>query len=286
MALQRLAIAAVVLGSVGCGSATGTSTEPDSASGGLVGAEAAWQRLGIEDYLVATTQTGQALGGCTWVTEVHGAEVDSRWSSMVDNDCGEWDVSVPELHREIWVWSAEVEASSGFIDVEWADIGVPASVEFDLDNSEGEELSLAIEFQDLTPVAGEPSVRVALADARARWSEAEILSYRMEVAEDRNYWSSGCKWITVVTDGVVTDSSVDSSSTSQNCLGVGWTVGQLHDQISSWADSLDQFSDPAFGEHTLTVVFDEFGVPEQIAFDLANGSDEEASLRVTFMSSP
>ena len=46
-------------------------------------------------------------------------------------------------------------------------------------------------------------------------------------------------------------------------------------------DDVERFGDPTFGAHTLDVVFDEVGVPVAIDFDLANGADEETSLRST-----
>ena len=110
------------------------------------------------------------------------------------------------------------------------------------------------------------SIRSTLSDARARWAEAEIDTYRLEVAEEVNYWSAGCVWATSVTDGAVTEVSVE----------------QLHDPIERDADEIEQFSDLSFGIHTLDVMFNEVGVPVAIDFDLANGADEETALRLTF----
>ena len=133
-----------------------------------------------------------------------------------------------------------------------------------------------------TVEASADSIRSALTGARSRWSAAEIDTYRLEVAEDLNFWSRGCAWVTVVTDGVVTEVSVDPASTGPECSEVEWTVEQLHDLILRDANELDQFSDPSFGEHTLDVVFNDVGVPVAIDFDLANGADEETSLRLAF----
>lgn len=140
----------------------------------------------------------------------------------------------------------------------------------------------SIESDDRPDEGEENSIRSALADARRLWSEAAIDTYRLEVAEELNYWSRGCAWITVVTDGVATEVSVDPASTGPECSEVEWTVEQLHDLILRNANELDQFSDPSFGEHILDVEFNDVGVPVSINFDLANGADEETSLRLTF----
>ena len=118
-----------------------------------------------------------------------------------------------------------------------------------------------------------------------RWAEAEIDAYRLEVAEEVNYWSAGCVWATVVADGVVTEMAVDPASTRPDCSEVQWTVEQLHDLVERNANELERFSDRSFGVHTLDVMFNEVGVPVAIDFDLANGADEETSLRLTFTSS-
>ena len=124
------------------------------------------------------------------------------------------------------------------------------------------------------------SVAEALGRARVRWSEAGIANYRLTVAEDRNYWSQGCRWITVVSDDVVTASEVDPSSTSSECQPFEWTVEQLHEMIAGWLDAVDEFASPEFGEHTLSVRFSDIGVPVAMEFDLANGNDEESSMSV------
>ncbi|MEZ5378783.1 MAG: DUF6174 domain-containing protein [Acidimicrobiales bacterium] len=149
-------------------------------------------------------------------------------------------------------------------------------------STEGEQLTLDGELQDSSGEGDDLPVEIALADARVRCSEAGIAGYRLEVSESRNYWRQGCSWVTVVADGVVRNVSVDSPSDSQACFGVEWTVEELHDRIAEWADNIEEFSDPEFGEHTLEVVFDELGVPEAIRFDLANADDEESTLRVIF----
>jgi hypothetical protein len=122
----------------------------------------------------------------------------------------------------------------------------------------------------------------ALDSARVRWSDANIASYRLTIAEDRNFWSAGCRWINVITDGVVTESEVDPSSTSSECIPIESTVEQLHEMISYWLDSVSEFAAPQFGEHTLDVEFNDIGVPVAMEYDLANGNDEESSMRVTF----
>ena len=122
----------------------------------------------------------------------------------------------------------------------------------------------------------------ALTAARARWAEAAVTSYRLTVSEDRNYWSQGCTWTTVVSSGVVTESTIDPSSTAQECPPAEWTVEDLHDLIASWLSSIEEFAGPEFGEQTLQVEYNEIGVPVTMEYDLANGDDEEASMRVTF----
>jgi hypothetical protein len=130
--------------------------------------------------------------------------------------------------------------------------------------------------------AGSQAVSEALRAARVLWSDANIASYRLTIAEDLNYWSAGCRWNNVISDGVVTGSEVDPSSTSSGCMPNESTVEQLHEMISYWLDSVSEFADPEFGEHTLNVEFDEFGVPVAMEYDLANGADEESSMRVKF----
>ena len=125
------------------------------------------------------------------------------------------------------------------------------------------------------------AVSQALESAKVRWSEAGIASYRLTVAEDGNYWSQGCRWITVISDGVLTVTEVDPSSTSSGCDPVDWTVEQLHEMIAGWLEAVDEFAGPEFGEHTIAVQFDDLGVPVAMEFDLANGNDEESSMRVT-----
>jgi len=126
------------------------------------------------------------------------------------------------------------------------------------------------------------SLAAGLADAKARWAAAGIDSYTLVVAEEVNYWSKGCRWITEITAGSVTRTEVDSSSRSQNCVEHVITVGSLHDRIARYADTVEKYDDPGFGVHKLEVSFNEFGVPETVVYDLANGSDEESSLRVDF----
>jgi len=137
---------------------------------------------------------------------------------------------------------------------------------------------------DTTPT--EPSVSEALDEARHRWAEAAVTSYRLTVSEVRNSRSRGCTWTTVVSDGVVTESTIDPSSTARECPPAEWTVEALHDLISSWLGSIEEFTNPEFGEHRLEVYYGEIGVPVAIDYDLANGDDEEASMRVNFESLP
>lgn len=121
------------------------------------------------------------------------------------------------------------------------------------------------------------------AEAESRWSQAEVASYELVIAEGRNYWTKGCTWTSVVTDGVVTDTAVTSSPESGGeCREYGYTVEQLHETIASGLRDIAEFSDPEFGEHTLEATYNDLGVPTSIEFDLANGNDEEVSMRVTF----
>jgi hypothetical protein len=117
-----------------------------------------------------------------------------------------------------------------------------------------------------------------LNQARVRWSDADIATYRLTVAENLNFWSAGCTWIVVVSEGVVTETKADLPE----CPQVEWTVEQLHETISGWIDEVSEFASPEFGDHTLAVHFDDNGVPVAMEFDLANGADEESSMRVTF----
>ena len=131
-----------------------------------------------------------------------------------------------------------------------------------------------------------PAIRADLAQATVDWSEAGIGNYRLAVSETRNSWARGCRWETEVSDGVVTEASVDPTSTSSYCSEVEWSVEHLHDMIGEWADEIDTFSDPVFGQHTLEVTFGELGVPTTLNFDLANGDDEESSLQVIMTTNP
>lgn len=126
----------------------------------------------------------------------------------------------------------------------------------------------------------------ALEAARILWSDAKIANYRLTIAEDLNYWNAGCRWNVVISEGVVTASEVDPSSTSPTCMPNESTVEQLHDMISDWLDSVSEYADPEFGEHTLNVRFNEIGVPIAMEYDLANGADEESSMDVTLTPSP
>lgn len=160
--------------------------------------------------------------------------------------------------------------------MEWTDLGVPSQIDFV--PTDGEGVSLTIEFQDLDD---QPSTRTDLAAARSRWFAANIGDYQLELVELTNYWSRDCRWTTVVTDGTPTQTSVQSE-TNSGCSEVEWTVVALFDMMSAWADDIDEFSDPAFGDHTLIATFDENGVPSTLIYDLANGDDEETSLQITF----
>ena len=87
----------------------------------------------------------------------------------------------------------------------------------------------------------------------------------------------------MVSNGVLIDSEVDSSSTATACIPVEWTVEQLYERISQWLQTVNEFASPEFGAHTLDVRFNDIGVPTAMVFDLANGDDEESSMQVTFM---
>ncbi len=63
-------------------------------------------------------------------------------------------------------------------------------------------------------------------------------------------------------------------------------VEKLHDVVSRMVHDVEGFAAPEFGRHQLAVTFDAHGVPEAINFDLANGSDEESSMQVTFAEDP
>jgi hypothetical protein len=129
---------------------------------------------------------------------------------------------------------------------------------------------------------GPHAVAEALEAARTMWSDANVSNYRLIIAENRNYWSAGCRWNVVVTEDVVTESEVDPSSTSSTCMPNDSTVEQLHEMISYWLDNVSGYADPEFGDHTLNVQFNEIGVPLAMEYDLANGADEESSMHVTF----
>ena len=129
---------------------------------------------------------------------------------------------------------------------------------------------------------GPDAVSEALEAARVLWTDADVSSYRLTIAENRNYWSAGCKWNIVVTDREVTANAVDPASTSTSCTPLEWTVEELHDMVAYWLASIREFAAPEFGEHTIEVQFDDIGVPVALEYDLANGADEESSMQVTF----
>lgn len=267
MVRKRLAIALMVaLAAVGCApSSYGSGTPEDR-----------WSESGIGNYLIRATDDQQGpYGNCTWITEVHDAVVDTRWMAPGDQECGDWDVSVPALHSEIEERGAVVE---------WGKSGVPTHIILGPAETADDALSLTIEFEDLT---GVHSIRTELAEARQRWAAAEIGSYRVEVVETRNYWSTGCRWITVTTDGVATEISLGpeppGSTSGKLCTETEWNIPKLHSLISRFADNIDEFSHPDFGEHTLEVDFADDGVPRAIRFDLANGNDEESIQFITFI---
>ncbi len=124
-------------------------------------------------------------------------------------------------------------------------------------------------------------VRADLAEAEGSWSADPAAGYRLEVVEVVNHWTRGCRWSTLVQDGVVVQRSVVAGA-QPTCLDRDWTVEVLFAQISTWADEVNLFRDPVFGEHVLVAEFSEIGVPIAIDYDLANGFDEESSLRIEF----
>lgn len=254
------------------------TAETTTAETSIENAIAVWAEVEPDNYLVRAIDNDQTSldAGCTWITEVHETEIDTRWAAMFDVECGDWDVSVPALHEQLIDYSADVDQNGGQLDVQWTELGVPAQIEFA--PSVGEGLSLTIEFQDLN---GQPSVRADLAAARSQWSAVDGGDYRLELVELTNYWARGCRWTTVVSDGVPIEKSAESE-TNSNCSEIDWTVEVLFDMVSSWTDDIDQFSDPAFGEHTLIATFNDSGVPTSLIYDLANGDDEETSLQITY----
>lgn len=322
MLTRRLALLTSVFALFGCGQ---SGEDPGALDHQLADAEADWDRSEVSDYLIAVTESPSAASNCRWVTEVHDTNVESRSSSDFDNQCQDWDLSVPRLHKLVEQWGTDVQATGGNLEVEWASNGAPVSIELGMpsDNdaasvndsasvngsasgndapSEGEgpstsagglgtnsNRSLSVEFVDLTNDATATSlVRMDLAEAKVRWADAGISDYQLELYESLNYWSAGCSWLTSIVDGTPSEASIsvsssDSPSDSTTCgRGQGNTTEQLHARIAQMADELDRFSDPSFGEHRLEVKFDDLGVPTSIKFDLANGNDEELSLRIRF----
>lgn len=130
--------------------------------------------------------------------------------------------------------------------------------------------------------AGSAQIPSALADSESRWAEAGTDSYRLQVAEDATYWLAECVWVTVVTDGAVSESALDAASTRPECLEENWTVERLHELIERRADQLDESGGPSSESGALDVTFNDDGVPTAIDFDLADVVDEESSLRVEF----
>lgn len=119
----------------------------------------------------------------------------------------------------------------------------------------------------------------ALHQAQSRWSESDVASYRLTITENRNYRSKRCTWISVVSNGVVVETSTTPTSPT-TCGDDEWTVEDLHDMVSGMLSDIDEFSAPEFGHHQLDVTFDTDGVPVVINFDLANGDDEERAMQV------
>ena len=259
--------------------AAGADVEPTTpVLAAVASAEAAWNTLGPEHYLVRLVDDAAAIVGhpCVWITEVHGETKDLRVTSFFDTDCERRDVSVPALHQLIRDLEAAVAGGEGSLDVDWLDPGVPVRIRFTPDV--GDTQSLEIDFHDLDAVT---SVRSDLANARSAWASAGIVAYRLEVVEQVNHWARGCRWTTEVRDGRVVDRSLDAGNNSY-CREIDWTIEMIFDQVSGWLDTTDEFSDPSFGEHTVVAVFDERGVPTALEFDMANGYDEESTMEITF----
>lgn len=133
--------------------------------------------------------------------------------------------------------------------------------------------------QDLAD--SETTILSELSEAKNLWSKAKSSDYELEVAELENYWSKGCVWLTTVAEGLVVASSPTGDSSSA-CSDQSFRVETLHARVEEWHRAVEQASNPEFGRHTLEVDYDTLGVPTEMRFDLANGSDEESTLRIRF----
>jgi len=130
-------------------------------------------------------------------------------------------------------------------------------------------------------------VRAQLEVARALWREADITSYRIEATESRNYWTYGCSWITVVTDGEARQ--VSDREDDNSCWPRPFTVGDLHETVERLAAMLErselgrtQEQDSVGGADQLDIVWSDSGVPVSIEFDLIDIADEEMLQTVRF----
>lgn len=118
--------------------------------------------------------------------------------------------------------------------------------------------------------------------ARLDFAASGITSYRLTVEERSSYWTAGCTWTTVVSDGVVVATeAIAGAEASGVCEPFEFTVPYLHDLIAERLVAAAEPFDEMFGRHTLTAQFDSNGVPVRLEYDLANRVDEESSMTVT-----
>jgi len=305
MVIQRLGVMAVALALVNAGC---SSSGPDieASLGDLNDAKIAWENADISSYRVSATESRNHWSfGCTWHTVVaEGVVVESTTDLTAGGAtfCVERTLTVEDLHRRIAQMANEVrqygepDSRQDTLDVEYNDVGVPESIEFDLASAFDEESSLRVTFtvlaQEMLAALDDesespteilaPDVEVALDDARSAWAKSGVDSYQLIGTETRNIWSHGCRWITVVTNGELNQASLHPLSSGQVCYHQELTVEDLHDKVQHMANSIAQYGDSS-GADTLDVVFNRLGVPESIEYDLKNGFDEEQRLEVTFV---
>ncbi len=315
MVIQRLVIVAVVLAllTVGCTSSNERFSEDrDEASiapiaslpvvdlvespGSFDQAKLAWEKADISDYeVIAIASELQRRQGCRWSIVVTAGVITESLNEMTGTSttCGQWDLAVGELHDLIEQLTDEVGAFSdrgigeSTFEVVFNEVGVPVSIEYDIANVIDEEVSMKLTFRalpgDTVPISADsvflPS---GFAAAKTAWDNANIDNYRISATENRNYWSKDCTWHNIVTGGVVTESTVDPTSTGQYCSKRTLRVEELHQQIARAARAIDESNGRGSSDDMLEVVFNDVGVPESVEFDLADTADDESSLRVTF----
>ena len=286
MVASRLSVvlAAVAIGVSACSGGGVLSRSAVEVADPVTELRAAWADAAIDQYTIAVTEADRTKVQCTWITEVDGADTDSRWSADGDKECGEWTVTVPRLLDRIAQHARDFATERSRYTIESEPNGVPSRAGQFRGTTSDDDFYVTVEFVDET-ASDSWSTRLELADARARWRLAGIRSYQIRLWERVNYWSRGCSWTSIVENGAIVSERAGERG-GESCMTAGITVETLHDRVARMARDIESFPAEEFGDHTLDVSYDEIGVPTNITFDLANGSDEETDQQITFTPLP